>query len=88
MKPSIALIDSIWQSLEPGSPLLSALKSLPPDAQRAVYLRFWENCLIEEIAASLAITWEAADHLLEESIFFIREFLCLIVELTETQQAV
>ena len=62
------LIDSQWQSVDGDSPLLEALVALPPYHQKAIYLRFWENFSIGEIASSLKLTWEQTDKLIEESL--------------------
>lgn len=87
MKESVELVDSLWESIDPGSPLLAALKGLPPQAQRAVYLRFWENSMIEEIADELRLTWDEADFLLDESIFCLREHLAQLLGLSEISNA-
>ena len=68
MNPSVGLIHSQWSSLGARSLLLQALSELSPEAQRALFLRFWENCLIEEISEDLKITWDAADRLIETSL--------------------
>lgn len=62
------LIHSQWSSLGARSLVLQALSELSPEAQRALYLRFWENYLIEEISDDLKITWDAADRLIEMSL--------------------
>ncbi|MBX3022780.1 MAG: hypothetical protein KF799_13990 [Bdellovibrionales bacterium] len=65
MNPSIKLVHSQWSSLDVRGSVLIALSELSPEAQRALYLRFWENDLIEEIAEDLQITWDEADRLIE-----------------------
>lgn len=87
MKASVELIDAQWQSLDPGSPLLAALKGLPPQAQRAVFLRFWENFSIEEIADELRVSWDHADFLIDESIFCLRAHLAQLFDLSEISDA-
>lgn len=87
MKASSELVDSLWESLEPGSALLQALQGLSPQSQRAIYLRFWENSTIEEISDELRLTWDEADFLIEESIFNLREHLSLVLDLLEISHA-
>ncbi len=51
----------------------AALRELSNDHRRAVYLRFWENRSIEEIAQTLGQSWDEVDDLLEEAFEKIRE---------------
>lgn len=75
MNSSIQLIDSQWASMEVGSTLLNALLTLPPQGQRAINLRFWENYTIEEISEHLRISWDEADQLIEQSLKQLRSYL-------------
>lgn len=79
--------DAQWASLEVGSPLLNALTSLSPPAQKAINLRFWENYTIEEIANVLRISWDNADQLIESSLIELRERLSGIGCFSETKKA-
>lgn len=87
MKEPCELVDSLWESMDPGSPLREALKGLPPESQRAVFLRFWENNTIEEIAKDLRVSWDHADFLIDQAIFELREFLSQILDLSEIADA-
>lgn len=87
MKASIDRIDSLWESMEPGSSLLAALKGLPPQGQRAINLRFWENYTIEEIAEELCISWDEADLLIEQSIISLREHFSQFLDLSAISEA-
>jgi len=86
VKASIDPIDS-WESMEPGSTLLAALKGLPPQGQRAISLRFWEHYTIEEIADELCISWDDADLLIEQSIISLREHFSQFLDLSATSKA-
>lgn len=51
----------------------AALRELSNGHRRAVYLRFWENQSIEDIAQTLGRSWNEVDDLLEEAFEKIRE---------------
>ena len=65
-------------------PKLHKLKALLPflneDQRIAIYLRFWEECSILEIADALNKSWDAVDQLIEST-------LCaLCTELTKPEE--
>ncbi len=52
--------------------LLEALASLSAESQLALYMRFWENRSISEIARRLQINWDSADRLLTDTLLELR----------------
>ncbi len=52
--------------------LKTLLPELPDKALMAVHLRFWENCLIQEIALTIGLSWDETDRLLEDAIKQLR----------------
>ena len=87
MNPSVRLINSQWASIEAGSTLLDALSILPPQAQRAIYLRFWENYTIEEISKHMRISWDQANRLIETSLRQLKSYLTSSVLTSTVNQA-
>ena len=65
-------INSIWESVDAQSPLFQALIELPSLNQRAINLRFWENCTIAEISGHLRLSWDQTDRLISDSLFQLR----------------
>ncbi len=49
------------------------MPSLSDEQIIAIYFRFWENLLIEDIANILGRTWNYTDHLIEKSIRELRD---------------
>lgn len=62
-------------NLDPHQLLRQTLISLPREERIAIYLRFWRNETIEEIALALGISWEKADCLLSRAKEKLRERL-------------
>ncbi len=52
--------------------LRELMPSLSENGTLAIYFRFWERLLIEEIASILGLSWDEADHLIENSIKELR----------------
>ena len=52
--------------------LYELMPSLSDEAILAVYFRFWEQLLIEDIAKILGVSWKETDELIEESIKQLR----------------
>ncbi len=48
------------------------LPSLEDNAILAIYFRYWENLLIDEIAKILGMSWDQTDKLVENSIKELR----------------
>lgn len=48
------------------------MPSLPDEGILAIYFRFWENLLIDEIASILGKTWTETDQILEAAISELR----------------
>ena len=55
------------------------LIALPREERIAIYLRFWRNETIEEIALALGTSWEKTDHLLISAKEKLREKLAAYV---------
>lgn len=71
MKESIAsgaVAHEMWRDQFQNGTLFVAVTELSSSAQRAIFLRFWENYEIEEIANELNISWDQADQLLENAL--------------------
>lgn len=62
------LVNAIWNGQFKNESLLQAVAALGSHAQRALYLRFWENYDIQEISEALKISWDQADQLIESSL--------------------
>lgn len=52
--------------------LYELMPNLSDSAVLAIYLRFWERLLIEEIAEVLNLSWNEVNHLIEHSIKELR----------------
>lgn len=52
--------------------LYELMPNLSDSAVLAIYLRFWERLLIEEIAEILNLSWNEVNHLIEHSIKELR----------------
>lgn len=52
--------------------LYELMPGLSDEAIIAVYFRFWEQLLIEDIAKILGVSWKETDELIEESIKHLR----------------
>lgn len=69
------LTDLFWTSAVNSPALQKSLSSLSLDAQRALYLRFWESMTIEEIARDMRKTWDETDFMIRESLKALKESL-------------
>ncbi|MBY0314556.1 MAG: hypothetical protein K2Q26_03490 [Bdellovibrionales bacterium] len=49
------------------------MPNLSDEKVLAVYFRFWERLLIDEIAKILGLTWDEADKLIDSAILELRE---------------
>lgn len=67
-KGSGAVANEMWRDQFQNRALFVAVTELSSVAQRAIYLRFWENYEIEEIAKELNISWDQADKLIENTL--------------------
>ena len=69
------LAKTFWKNSLKSKQLQNALEALNFDAQKALYLRFWESMSIDEIARELKIEWKDADLLLTNSIKILRSHM-------------
>jgi DNA-directed RNA polymerase specialized sigma24 family protein len=67
-----AVAHEMWRDQFQNGALFVAVSGLSAAAQRAIYLRFWENYEIEEIANELRISWDQADRLIENALKILR----------------
>lgn len=52
--------------------LLDALSDLSAESQLAIYMRFWGNRSISEIARRLQVSWDHADRILTTALLDLR----------------
>jgi DNA-directed RNA polymerase specialized sigma24 family protein len=65
--------DNIIKITHPGLPRLSeALPKLEDNERIAIYLRFWENLSIQEIAQFMKLPWDPVDQLINTALEFLR----------------
>ncbi|MCT4642779.1 MAG: sigma-70 region 4 domain-containing protein [Bacteriovoracaceae bacterium] len=55
--------------------LLLALARIETRRRKSIVLRFWHNYSIAEIAKELKVSWDRADHLVEDTILMLRRIL-------------
>lgn len=69
-------IQLLWDKRLENNSNVQLLKTLLPKLKRiqilAIYFRYWENLLIEEIAEILNLSWDEADQLIETSLKELR----------------
>lgn len=64
---------NIIKVIHPGLPRLSeALPKLEANERIAIYLRFWENLSIQEIAQFMKLSWHSVDQLINTALEFLR----------------
>ena len=65
--------NNIIKITHPGLPRLSeALSKLEANERIAIYLRFWENLSIQEIAQFMKLSWDSVDQLISAALEFLR----------------
>ena len=52
-----------------------ALDALPANHHKAVYLRYYESLLIEEIANKMKISWATANRLIDQGLLMMKKTL-------------
>lgn len=52
--------------------LKEALEMLSPKQRLVVYLRFWDNMTIQEIARYIGHSWDSTDQLIEDAVNHLR----------------
>lgn len=55
--------------------LHSHLQTLPERSLLAIYYRFWQGKTIEEVARTLRVDWNRADHLINSGLSQLRDSL-------------
>ena len=55
--------------------LKTLLPSLDEDQRLVIYLRFWEECSISEIAGFLKLSWDRVDQLIKSSLSYLNSEL-------------
>jgi len=73
LQVKIGINEVLWTSALESKELKRALSNLPPKTQRLIYLRFWENMTIEEIAIEMRLTWDEADRAITVALANLRE---------------